>query len=109
MLANPELAASLRDFSWLAMGMAAPAVSGLALALATIALRDRVLWSPWVGWVGLAAALAYALRLGTLFTTTGPFAADGLLGLWVPVAAMAAFVFIASVGLVSALAPDRSD
>lgn len=108
MAANPELAASLRDFSWLAMGVAAPAVCGFAAALAAIALRDRAIWPRWVGWLGVIAGLAYALRIGTLFTTTGTFAADGLLGLWVPVIAVAGFVLLASVVLASNLQPSRT-
>ena len=40
---------------------------------------------------------AYALRLGTLFTTEGPFAADGVLGLYVPAGALASWIFLASV------------
>ena len=39
-------------------------------------------------------------RLGsTLFTVDGPFAADGLAGLYVPVTALAAWLFLASVTL----------
>jgi hypothetical protein len=41
----------------------------------------------------------YALRVGTLFTTAGPFAADGLLGLYVPVIAIAVWIVVASVVL----------
>ncbi len=100
MLADPELAASLRDWSWLTMGMAAPAVCGFALALATIALRDRALWARWIGFLGVAAAAAYALRIGILFTTTGPFAADGVLGLYVPVGAIMGFLLVISVALI---------
>ena len=100
MLATPELAASLRDFSWLVMGMATPTVCALAAALAAIALRHDAIWPRWVGWLAVAAGAAYALRLGTLFTTTGPFAADGLLGLWLPVTAIAALVCVASAVLV---------
>jgi hypothetical protein len=97
--AAPEVAVALRDFSWIAMGMAAPAVSGLAVALSVIALRDRVLWPAWIGWLGLVTAAAYSLRIGTLFTTSGPFAADGLLGLWIPVSALAAWLALASATL----------
>ena len=51
---------------------------------------------------GVLAALAggaYMLRVGTLFTTDGVFAADGLLGLWVPVAAAAGWILAGSVAL----------
>jgi hypothetical protein len=99
MAASPELASALRDFSWLAQGMATPAVCAVPASLAAVALRHGALWPAWVGWFGLASALAYALRLGTLFATDGPFAADGVLGLWVPVAAIASWLFLASVVL----------
>jgi hypothetical protein len=37
--------------------------------------------------------------VGALFTTEGAFAADGVLGLWVPVIAFAGWTLIASVVL----------
>jgi hypothetical protein len=99
MAAAPELAAALRDFEWLAMGMAAFLVSGVLAAFAVLALRDRAIWPRWLGWLAAIAALAYALRVGTLFTTDGIFAADGVLGLWVPVIAAAGWILVGSVVL----------
>ena len=107
--ATPEVAIALRDFSWLAMGMAAPAACGVAVALSVVTLRDRALWPPWIGWLGLAVAAAYSLRLGTLFTTSGTFAADGLLGLWVPVGALAAWLALGSVTLARRLPAPATD
>jgi hypothetical protein len=97
--ATPELATALHDFSWLAMGMAAFLVSGTLVAFAVLAIRDAAVWPRWVGVLALPAAVAYALRVGTLFTTEGAFAADGVLGLWVPVAGVAAWIGVASVVL----------
>ena len=99
MTAAPELAAALHDFSWLAMGMAAFLVSGVLAAFAVLALRYAAIWPRWLGWLAAFAALAYALRVGTLFTTEGAFAADGVLGLWVPVIAAAGSIIVASVVL----------
>jgi len=99
MAAAPQLAAALHDFSWLAMGMAAFLASGVLAACALLALRHDALWPDWVGWLAAIAAPAYALRVGTLFTTDGPFAADGLLGLYVPVIAIASWLVVASVVL----------
>jgi hypothetical protein len=99
MASAPELAAALRDFEWLAMGMAAFLVSGTLAAFAVLALRDQVVWPRWLGLLAVIAALAYALRVGTLFTTEGAFAADGVLGLWVPVIAAAAWIFAGSLVL----------
>lgn len=99
MAAAPELAAALHDFSWLAMGMASFLVSGALASFAVLALRDKVIWPKWVGSLAVIASLAYALRVGTLFTTEGLFAADGALGLWVPVIAVATWIFVASLVL----------
>lgn len=99
MAAAPELAAALHDISWLAMGMAAFMASGVLAAFAVLSLRDNAIWPRWIGWLATIAALVYALRVGTLFTTEGPFAADGVLGLYVPVATVAAVTVAASVVL----------
>jgi hypothetical protein len=99
--AAPELATALHDFSWLAMGMAAFLVSATLVAFGVLAIRNAAVWPRWVGLMALAAAVAYALRVGTLFTTEGAFAADGVLGLWVPVAAVATWIAVASVVLAS--------
>ena len=46
--------------------------------------------------MGMAAFCVYPLRVGTLFTTEGAFAADGVLGLWVPVVAAAGWILVGS-------------
>jgi hypothetical protein len=116
MAADPELAAALRDFELLIMGMAAPVVTGMLAAFAVLVLRDKAIWPEWLGWLAAVAAPAYALRVGTLFTTNGPFAADGVLGIYVPVIAVAAWTVLASVVLARSvtlpsdgdrIAPDR--
>jgi hypothetical protein len=99
MVAAPELAAALRDFSWTAPALAAFPMSGLFAAFAVLALRDKAVWPEWLGWLAAIAAVTYALRVGALFTTEGAFAADGVLGLWVPVIAFAGWTLIASVVL----------
>jgi hypothetical protein len=99
MAAAPELAATLRDVSWLLMGTAAPLVSGVFAAFAVLALRDGAVWPRWLGWLAALTAVAYSLRVGTLFVTEGAVAADGVLGFWVPVAAFAGWILIASVEL----------
>jgi hypothetical protein len=104
---DPELASALRDVEWLAMGMASFLVSGMLAAFAVLALRDKQLWPQWVGWLALIAAAVYALRVGTLVTTEGAFAADGALGLWVPVIAAASWIALASVLLAARLRDTR--
>jgi hypothetical protein len=90
--ANPAL--TLRDVELLAMGMAAPAAAAMLLALAATGV-----WPRWLGRLGVLAAALYALRTGTLFATDGAFAADGLLGVQVPVVAIASWWLTASLFL----------
>jgi hypothetical protein len=97
MAAAPELASALRDFEFLAMGMAAFATAAVLVAFAVLVLRDNALWPRWLGWLAAIAAPAYALRVGTLFITEGVFAADGALGLYVPVIAFGLWIVLASV------------
>jgi Domain of unknown function (DUF4386) len=97
---EPELAAALVDFEFMAIGMASPLGAATLAALAALVLRHDAVWPRWVGVLAAIAAPLYALRLGTLFTTDGAFAADGMLGIYVPVAALAGWLFIASVVLV---------
>jgi hypothetical protein len=97
---SPELAVALRDFEFLAMGMAAPLGAGVLAACAVLVLRHGAVWPDWVGRLAAVAAVAYLLRVGTLFTTTGALAADGVLGLLVPVVALAGWILVASVVLV---------
>ena len=99
MASSPELAAALLDFSLVAMGVAAPLAAGVLVACGLLALRLGALWPPPMGQLAFAAALAYMLRIGTLFTTEGPFAGDGVLGLYVPVIALGGWTLVASVML----------
>jgi hypothetical protein len=96
LVAAPQLAAVLRDFEWLAMGTAAFLAVGVLAAFAVLALRHKAIWPEWIGWLATLAAIAYSLRVGTLFTTEGAFAADGQLGLWLPLSAFATWTLIAS-------------
>lgn len=97
--ATPQLAVALRDFELLAMGVAAPVVVGMLAALAWMVIRHGLLWPVWIGWLAAGAALAYSLRAGTLFVTDGPFAADGVLGLLVPVGGLVGWLLLSSVTL----------
>ena len=102
---HPELATTLVHFELLAMGAAAPVVMMMLLAFAALALRDRVIWPRWIGALAVLAAGAYGLRAGTLFATHGDFAADGLLGLYVPVGGLTGWLVLASMRL--AIGPVR--
>jgi hypothetical protein len=105
MASAPELATALHDFSWMAPALAAIPGAFMLASLSTISLGRGLLWPRWIGWLAALAAGAYALRAGALFTTDGPFAADGLLGFWVPVVALAGWLLLAGLSL----ARDRAE
>jgi hypothetical protein len=96
MAASPELAAALLDYSFLAIAMATFLTAAILVAFAVLALRDGAIWPRWLGWLALIAAAAYSMRIGTLFTTTGPFTAGGALGFWTPVVALMVWLGVAS-------------
>jgi hypothetical protein len=82
---SPELTRALND---MAVMTAVPAVAGLAALLAAtslVILRFSGGLDEWLGWLCGAAALAQLLPLGIVFTDTGAFAGDGVLGLFIPV------------------------
>ena len=99
MAAAPELARALRDLEWIAIGIVTPLGTAMLAAFAALALRERAVWPAWLGRLAVLAAGAYLLRIGTVFTDRGAFAADGALGLYLPVAAFAAWIATASVVL----------
>lgn len=89
---DPELAAALVDFELLAMGMAAPLVTAMLLGLG----RSGV-WGGTLSRLAYGVAALYAMRAATLFTLDGVFAADGVLGFWLPVASISAWTCAASI------------
>jgi hypothetical protein len=96
MAAEPELAQALYDYSWIAPAASAPLFAAMLAALGTLGLRDPALWPRWLGWAGLAAGGAYLLRTGAIFTDEGVFAADGVLGFFVPIVALLGWILVAS-------------
>ena len=100
MAASPELATALFDFSWLALGVGSLVFAGVFAAFAVMVLRDNALWPDWLGWAAAGVAVLTALRLGSVFTTDGPFrTVEGVLGFWLPVGAFAVWTLIASIAL----------
>jgi hypothetical protein len=63
----------------------------------------------WLAWFAVIAALATALRIGSVFETDGVFASDGVLGFWAGLVAFAAWILAASVTLVEALGRTGGD
>lgn len=82
---SPELTRALNDASLLA---GVPGIAGLGAlfgATAVVILRTDLL-PQWLGWLSGLAAVVQPLTYGVLYTDTGAFAADGVLGLFVPFA-----------------------
>jgi hypothetical protein len=102
MQASPELAQALMDFSLLTLGVGSLVFAGFFLAIGVLSLRNKAL-PGWLGWTALVAAVLTAFRLGSIFTTDGVFAADGVLGFWAGVVAFAAWTLAASITLVESL------
>ena len=105
--AVPEVAVALRDFELVAMGVAALSAAAMLVAAAVLALGHGMIWPRWVGFLAAIAAVLYALRTGTIFTTEGVFAADGLFGIWVPVGAIVIWLGVAAAVLARDLARGR--
>jgi hypothetical protein len=82
---SPEATRVLHDLSLMA---GVPGIAGFAAlfaATAVVILRGSLL-PHWLGWLSAVAAVLQPLGFGLLFTDTGAFAADGVLGLFVPFA-----------------------
>jgi hypothetical protein len=100
----PELATVIHDLSWILPALGAPLGAGIFIALSMLIRRHEIPCPGWMGWAAAVAGTAYLLRLGALFGTDGPFAADGLIGLWIPVVAVSTWTVLASSWLAFRLA-----
>jgi hypothetical protein len=81
---SPDLVRLLNDFGLVS---AAPAAAGFFVLLAAtgaVILRTSLLPS-WLGWISLAGAVANLGAVFVIFTTSGALAADGVVGLFLPI------------------------
>jgi hypothetical protein len=96
---TPEVTTALND---LAVVTGAPALAGLTAlfaASAKVALRHGA-FSNAIGWLLALAALAQPFAVGAMLTDSGVFAGDGVLGLFLPVAAFGVAILATSGALV---------
>jgi len=93
--ATPEITQALNDVGLIAAAPAAGAFAALFGATALVILRSNAL-AEWLGWLAAITAVTQLLPLGVMFTDDGAFAADGALGLIVPVIA-----FVVTIGALS--------
>ncbi|MFN2613179.1 MAG: hypothetical protein ABR536_07410 [Solirubrobacterales bacterium] len=81
---SPEVVRALNDIGLVVGAPAAPGFVALFAATALVIARSNAL-PQWLCAVNVVGAVASLGALGAMFTTTGAFAADGALGLFVPV------------------------
>ena len=95
---SPELTRALNDVALLVAGPASAALAALFAATALVILRTGGL-DEWLGWLCGVTAVAQLLPLGVIFTDEGAFAADGALGLIVPILSFMVAVAALSVSI----------
>jgi hypothetical protein len=81
---SPEVIRALNDVGLVCGAPAAAGFVALFAATALVIARSNAL-PQWLCAVNVVAAVASLGAIGAMFTTTGAFAADGALGLFVPV------------------------
>ena len=81
---DPALTRSLNDVFVLAAVAGIPGFTAFFGASALVILRTGA-FPGWLGWLLVIAAAVQPLAFGILFTKTGAFAGDGVLGLYVPI------------------------
>ena len=80
---DPTLTRLLSDVFVLSGVAAIPGFTALFGASALVILRTGA-FPAWLGWLLVVAAATQPLTFGAMFTKTGAFAGDGVLGLFVP-------------------------
>jgi hypothetical protein len=76
---GPELTHALFDASLIVPAIGAPAAAVFFAANGLSIIRSGYL-PAWLGWLGLVTALCNLLGIGAVYTDSGVFAADGVLG-----------------------------
>jgi hypothetical protein len=92
---DPGLTRALADVFVLVAVPAIPAFTAFFGAAALVILRTGA-FPGWLGWLLVIAAAVQPLAFGVLFTKTGAFAGDGVLGLFVPLIAAMVGIFALS-------------
>jgi hypothetical protein len=92
---DPVLTRGLNDIFVLGGVAGVPAAVAFFGATAIVILRTGA-FPAWLGWLTAAAAVVQPLAFGTLFTKSGAFAGDGVLGLFIPVLLSVVAIFALS-------------
>lgn len=86
---SPEITRMLNDFNWFCWSTFIPTymIQYICMALAGFMdKRPRPLWPRWAAYLNLWVAVTGVGGVLAVFFKTGPFAWDGLVGFWIPVA-----------------------
>jgi hypothetical protein len=102
---GPELTHALSDASLLVPAVGAPAAAVFFAANGLSILRSGIL-PAWMGWLGLVTALFNLLGISAVYTDSGVFAADGLLGFFAGFALFLIWTLLASILLYRRLGED---
>jgi hypothetical protein len=97
--ADPAITNALHDLGMVAAAPASAGFTALFAAAAIAGYRHGALPAPVAGLTALAA-ITQPFAYGVAATETGAFAADGVLGLWVPLVGFAIGVLALSVALI---------
>jgi hypothetical protein len=93
---GPELTHALIDASLIVPAVGAPAAAVFFAANGLSILHSGYL-PGWMGWLGLVTALFNLLGIGAVYTDSGVFAADGLLGFFIGFALFLLWILLASI------------
>jgi hypothetical protein len=104
---DPTITRALSDVGLVSAAPAAAGFTALFAAMAIAGYRHGALPAPVAGLSALAA-IAQPLAYGVAVTETGAFAADGVLGLWVPFATAVVAILAASAALMRNPTPSRA-
>lgn len=107
---DPAMARVLNDAAWLIFVMVFPSYVMQMLCMAIAAFRDpreHPTWPRWTGYLNLWVALAGAGGGIAVFFTSGPFAWNGVIGFYVPIAVFAVWLGAMTYVLLNGLAMNR--
>jgi MFS family permease len=85
----PETVRALHDFAWLAFVMLWPEYTLMMFCIAIAAFKDKradPIWPRWYGYLTLWVGVSGIGGGLAVYFTHGPYAWDGLVGFWLPVA-----------------------
>jgi hypothetical protein len=103
---DPGLTRALNDIFVLVGVAGIPAFAAFFAAAAVVILRTGA-FPAWLGWLLVLAAVVQPLTFGALFTKSGAFAGDGVLGLFIPFIVSLVAIFALS-ALITAWARDAA-